>query len=171
MTPLSQWFLCPVPTCRRAYKSKSSWTKHLCSVHAHLDFSEFQTENTIVDLPRVSLIPPLDNHNLASLPTLPVGPNYAQPSSDLEMEDLAPNDHDTRNDFEMEDLASNDHDARNDFEMENLAHDDAARDDFPLSDSRSSPLHDSSSDVSDNNSNYHPVISGKFLFDVNHTPN
>ena len=87
-----QRFLCPIETCRRACKSKAAWTRHLRSVHAHIDLSKFQSQNPIIDLPQVSS--PTRRHALSSLPTSPVTPN--------------PNDAHTDYDFEMEPI---EHDA------------------------------------------------------------
>jgi hypothetical protein len=106
----SQRFLCPVETCQRACRSKTAWTKHLRSVHAHVDFSKFQSQNTIIDLPHVSSQTLENSRALGSLPTSPVTPN----------------------------LNRDDAHAEYDFEMGDVAHD-AAGSDFFHSDSRSSP--------------------------------
>ena len=87
----SQRFLCPVGTCQRACKTKATWTRHLRLAHAHLDISNFQSQNAIIDLPYISSLPTLDNRrDLGSLPTLPVtpNPNYAHAEYDFEMEDI-----------------------------------------------------------------------------------
>ena len=50
-----QRFICPVETCNRAFKSKRGWTVHLHTNHADLDLNVH--ENTIIDVPAVSLLP------------------------------------------------------------------------------------------------------------------
>jgi hypothetical protein len=87
----AQRFLCPVGTCQRACRTKATWTRHLRSVHANLDFSKFLSQNAIIDLPYASPPPTLGNrHDLGSLPTSPVTPNlnyaHAHSEYDFEME-------------------------------------------------------------------------------------
>lgn len=87
-TSSSLRFLCPVETCQRACKTKAGWTAHLHSVHPHLDFSQFQTRNTVVNLPRhtVSLISTHSDHR-RDLASSPLGDKdaYAGPENDFEM--------------------------------------------------------------------------------------
>ena len=86
-----QRFLCPVRTCQRACKSKTAWTRHLRSVHAHIDFSEFQSQNAIINLPHVSSLTLNGRRALDSLPTSPMTSNLndAHADYDFEMEDIA----------------------------------------------------------------------------------
>jgi hypothetical protein len=103
----SQRFLCPVPTCQRACKTKSGWTRHLRSVHPHLDFSGFQSQNPIINLSHfVSLIP--THGNRRGLASSPIGGlDYADTGRDVEMEDMTLNsDGATRNDFAHSDPRS-----------------------------------------------------------------
>ena len=106
---------------------------HLRSVHAHLDFSKFRSQDTVINLQHhnpSSFIRTLDNsYDLASLPSSPAG---------------------TQSDFEMEDITLNN----------------AAGDDGLHSNLRSSPLRDAQAD----NNEYHPVINGKYLININCTP-
>ena len=86
-----QWFLCPLKSCQRACKSKTGWTRHLRSVHPHLDISQFQCESVIVNLPLPCTVPTLSNrHNLASSPpTSPVDFNFPTGNDfDIEMVNL-----------------------------------------------------------------------------------
>ncbi len=67
-------FLCPIEACRRVFKSKTAWTRHLRLVHPTNLNPHHQ--NIIVDLPVTDFLPTLDNHSeLASLPASPAGPH------------------------------------------------------------------------------------------------
>ena len=77
-------FLCLVETCRRAFKSKTPWTRHLCTVYANLDLHHH--EHTIVHLPDVSLLPIQGNHELRSSSpgVLPAGHSPVQSNADAD---------------------------------------------------------------------------------------
>ena len=86
-------FLCPVKTCCRALKSKTTWTRHLRSIHPFVKV-EFQ-DATIVTASCIPVFPTQNNRHLSRIqvspPTSPAdgrGSEYA--NNDFEMEDLDP---------------------------------------------------------------------------------
>jgi uncharacterized Zn-finger protein len=79
-------FLCPVKACSRAFKTKSTWTRHLRSVHPLVEVEA--KDAIIITLPRIPVFPAQDNHPQikVSPPNLPAddhGLEYA--NSDIEM--------------------------------------------------------------------------------------
>ena len=56
-------FLCPVKTCSRAFKTKSTWTRHLRSVHPLVKVEA--KDATIITLPRNPVFPTQDNHQVS----------------------------------------------------------------------------------------------------------
>jgi uncharacterized Zn-finger protein len=80
-------FLCPVETCSRAFKTKSTWTRHLRSVHPLVEVEA--QDAIIVTLPGISVFPTQNNppHIEVSPPTSPTddrGLEYA--NIDIEMD-------------------------------------------------------------------------------------
>ena len=82
-------FLCPVKECRRAFKSKTTWTRHLRSVHPLVKFQVDDNGATIVTLPRAPT--PNNRHPYTQNPlTSPDGGASEYANSDIEMETFYP---------------------------------------------------------------------------------
>jgi hypothetical protein len=83
-------FLCPVRSCSHAFKSKSTWTRHLHSVHPLVKFQPEGAELGTA-LPRIPVFPTHGRRDIqVSPPTSPAdGHGSEYTNNDFEMGDFA----------------------------------------------------------------------------------